>query len=139
MIDKSIKIRKIDLILKDLDYLKSINHTSKENFLNNYERILATRHAVQECIQICLDIAFHLCAINEFETPKNYRDAFHILGKNGLISTKTAEKMELWAGLRNIITHTYEEIDDSLLWKAITTDLNEIKVFVNEIGKLKEK
>jgi len=139
MIDKSTKNRKIDVLLKNLDYLRSISHLTKKDFLNNFEKILASRHAVQESIQICIDLAFHICSINNLETPKNYRDAFYILGKNKYISLNVAQKMELWAGLRNIITHIYEEIDDSLLWNAIVSDLNEVSLFLNEINRLQEK
>jgi uncharacterized protein YutE (UPF0331/DUF86 family) len=139
MIDKSTKNRKIELLMKNLAYLHSLSLLKKEEFIENFEKILATRHAVQETIQICLDLAFHVCAVNNLNTPKNYRNAFQILGKAGFISIRTAQKMELWAGLRNLITHIYEDIDDNLLWQSIESDLDAIEDFIKQINQLKEK
>lgn len=120
----------------NLHYLKSISKISINSFNKNYEKQLATRHALQECIQICIDLAFHICMINKFGEPKNYKDAFKILERNHIISKKLAQKMQNWVGLRNIITHVYEEADNIQIFSYLDKDLIDFENFVKEISEL---
>ena len=137
-IDKELKQRKIPKILENVRYLERVQKKEVGDFLSNYETILATRQAIQETVQICLDIAFHVCARNKLPAPSSYKDVFTILANNSLLTKDLAKKMENWTGLRNIITHIYEEIDDQQIFEIISKDLGDFEIFLKEIEHLEE-
>jgi hypothetical protein len=62
---KDVKRRKISRLSENLKYLERIRERPVDDFLKNYESILATRHAILVSIQVCLDLAFHICAWNK--------------------------------------------------------------------------
>jgi uncharacterized protein YutE (UPF0331/DUF86 family) len=132
-IDKQVKQRKIDKILENLRYLKLVRERDPEEVATNYETKIAIRYAVHELVQVCTDLAFHVCAINGLPAPESYRDAFKVLGDSQLINQELAEKMENWAGMRNVIAHIYEEIDDNLLFQAIVNDLGDFDEFLKAL------
>ena len=136
-INTKIRELKNSRILKNLSFLKIIQNTDEVHFLNDYGLILATLHAIQENVQVCIDIAFHICASNKFSTPETYKNAFSILAENEIISSDLAAKLEGWASLRNLITHIYEKIDYSRIYKIIKMDLQDFNSFLQEISKLK--
>ena len=72
------------------------------------------------------------------EEPTNYRESFLILAENSLISKNLAEKMKNWAGLRNLITHIYEKVDDSRIYDILQSDINDIMEFIKAIYELDE-
>jgi uncharacterized protein YutE (UPF0331/DUF86 family) len=135
-IDKQIKQRKIDRILENIRYLNIVKERDPGEVAANYETRIAIRYAIHELVQVCTDLAFHICAINSLPAPESYRDAFKVLGENHLLEQELAQKMEKWAGMRNLIVHIYEEIDDNLLFQAILDDLGDFEEFLKAIEKL---
>lgn len=41
-------------------------------------------------------------------------------------------------GLRNLIIHTYDKVDDSFIWKIVCNDLPQLKTEVNELLEAEE-
>jgi uncharacterized protein YutE (UPF0331/DUF86 family) len=138
-IEKDVKRRKISRVLEDIKYLEHIKERPIGEFLKNYESILATRHAILECVQACLDFAFHVCAWNKLPAPASYKEVFTILAEHDLLDRELASKMENWVGLRNLIMHTYEKIDDRLLHEIVKRDLDNFTTFIKAVEKLVEK
>ncbi len=136
MINSELRNRKICLLQNNLTYLKTIQKSSKASFLNNFEKKYATRHVIQECIQVCIDIAFHLCLINNLGDPDHYRDAFSKLSQYNILSEDIANRLSLWTGLRNILAHLYEKVDDERIFMIIQSNLNDFDEFIQELSHL---
>ena len=102
------------------------------------EKIMACRGTLRESIQICIDIAFHLCASNKLSTPGNYREAFVLLAQFQIIPNDLADKMQKWTGLRNVISHLYDAIDDSKILTIVTTELDDFNSFITFLQGLQE-
>ncbi len=85
-----------------------------------------------------MDIAFHICAWNKLPIPESYKDVFPILAKNSLLEKEIADKMEKWMGLRNIIAHIYEKVDDALLFNIIKKDLGDLGMFLKALENMPE-
>lgn len=79
---------------------------------------LATQHALQLAIQICIDIAAYLLATAGRPAPNRYQDLFTGLRPEGL-DERLATGLAQAAGLRNILVHDYLEIDDEIIWGAL--------------------
>ncbi|HMF34271.1 MAG TPA: DUF86 domain-containing protein [Candidatus Lokiarchaeia archaeon] len=123
-------------MLRDLEYLRSIQEIPKDQFLGNVGTLLATRYALLEPIQIVIDLAFHLCAQNKLHEPDNYREAFKILTQNNFLSPELAGTLADWAGLRNLLAHQYLEVNDERLYEFIHGELSAFDQFLEEIEKL---
>ena len=138
MIKTEVKERKISRLQRNLSYLKTIASISLDEFLDNFEKKLACRYTIQECVQICIDIAFHLCIVNKFGEPTNYKDSFKILNQNHILSNQLSRKMQNWVGLRNLISHIYEEVDDSRIFSFIEKDLHDFDEFISVLNQLQK-
>lgn len=99
---------------------------------------LALRH-IQIAIQACLDIAKHIVAAKSFERPKKLKEVFLILGKQKIISENLAEKFSEATGMRNILVHSYLDVDLKRVHKVIQEDLGDFDQFVYEIGEYLKK
>lgn len=66
---------------------------------------------LQLAAQVSIDLGNHLIAYFGFETPKDYKDIFEILAKEGVISKDLSSNMKKIAGFRNILVHDYLSID----------------------------
>ena len=137
-IKTDVKNRKIARILRDLEYLRSIQELSKDQFLGDIVTLLATHYALLESIQIVIDLAFHICAQNKLHEPENYREAFKILSQNNLLSSELAANLSDWAGLRNILAHQYLDVNDERIYDFIHSELSAFDQFLEEIAKLEE-
>ena len=138
MIKKELKERKISRLQRNLSYLKTIASISLDEFLGNFEKQLACRYTVQESVQICIDIAFHLCIVNKLGEPTNYKDSFKILSQNQILSEQLSIKMQNWVGLRNLVSHIYEEADDSRIYSFIVEDLHDFDDFISTLNQLQK-
>jgi len=139
MIKKELKDRKISLLQRNLSYLKTIASISLDEFLGNFEKQLACRYTIQESVQICIDIAFHLCIVNKFGEPTNYKDSFKILSQNHILSDQLSIKMQNWVGVRNLVSHIYEEVDDSRIYSFIIEDLHDFDEFISTLNQLQKR
>lgn len=87
-----------------------------EDFVPSYplDRALeyyAALNHIQIALQACIDIGKHIVAVKNFERPKEIKETFQILAKNKIISKELAEKFEKATGVRNILVHSYIDID----------------------------
>ena len=138
MINLEKKERKLSILQKNIKYLKGIQKMDYGLWLVNYEKILATHHAIQESSQICIDLGFHICAVNHISTPNNYREVFVLLAQNNLIDKILGINMQKWASLRNVITHLYDKVDDRRIFSILEQDLGDLDDFVKFIHTLEE-
>lgn len=69
-----------------------------------------------------------------YEAPDTYRDSFAILVRHGALPTDLGERLQGWAGLRNILVHAYLDIDHGLTWQAIATQLGDLRAFATAAG-----
>jgi len=84
LIDKNLIQGKIDLIEKDLQFLKQYESIQNEEFLNNYKDIQAVKYSLFEMIEASIDIASHIISIKGFERAESYAEMFEILGKKNI-------------------------------------------------------
>jgi uncharacterized protein YutE (UPF0331/DUF86 family) len=96
------------------EYLKSLREHSKvtQDELEDSDVLLTyVERKLQLATQACIDLGNHLIAHFGFETPKDYKDIFEILAKEGVISKDLSSNMKKMAGFRNILVHDYLSID----------------------------
>jgi hypothetical protein len=59
-------------------------------------------------------------------------EAFVILEREGRLAPALSQRMQGWAGLRNVLTHLYLEIDHQRVYAVLTEDLDSLEAFARQ-------
>ncbi|HTT93355.1 MAG TPA: HepT-like ribonuclease domain-containing protein, partial [Solirubrobacterales bacterium] len=94
-----------------LGQLEGFRARGRAAYVGEPEVRLATQHALQLAIQICIDVAAYLLATAGRSAPDRYQDLFTDLRAEGL-DERLATGLAQAASLRNILVHDYLEADD---------------------------
>lgn len=81
-------------------------------------------------VQLCVDIAAHwLAEHSEMAAPKTMGQTFEALGRAGLIDEALAGRLKKAVGFRNVMVHSYDEIDWEIVYAIGHRHLDDFKVF----------
>jgi uncharacterized protein YutE (UPF0331/DUF86 family) len=124
------RLNRLGTMVEELERLRD---KGRDAYEADFEVRLATEHALQTAVQICIDVGAHLIAERGLATPADYRAVFRILGSAGL-DAELAERLGNAAGMRNVIVHEYLAVDDDFVWEALENpdDLREFAAFVQQ-------
>jgi uncharacterized protein YutE (UPF0331/DUF86 family) len=127
MVDAEILRRRIDALLAYLDRLEAFGEEDREQFIADRDKHNLAERYLHLAIESALDIANHLIADAGFEAPATYRDAFSILVRHGVLDNELGKRLQLWAGMRNVLVHLYLDIDHGITLDAIRNDLDDLR------------
>lgn len=96
------------------------------------------RYAVQAAVQACIDLANHVIASEGWRVPQDYGDAFTVLREQDVIDAALAERLGALAGLRNLLVHLYDEIDDDRVAQETAAGLHDLDGFATSVARLLE-
>ncbi len=123
-------------IEKYLDELGSVLPESLENYLGDFKIRAVCERYVEKIVEAVVDLAFVIIKERNMEMPDEDKKSFVILFEGGIISESVCEKMRDAKGMRNIIAHEYGEIDNKLVFHAVTEELiQDVKKFLDEINE----
>lgn len=86
-IDKIIIYGKIDIIERNIRFLREYKEKDESEILDSYKDLQAIKYSLFEIIEACIDIASHIISTKGFERAENYAEMFEILDKNNIIKT----------------------------------------------------
>lgn len=121
--------RKLELIedcLRKLAAIKKDNPDIKA-YLNSWKDRDAAERNLHKVIEAIIDIGKMLIAENGFKEPANNREVFIILTENGLFPSNLLPLIDKMIGMRNIIVHSYDRIDDTIVFGVLRKSLNDLK------------
>ena len=95
----------------------------------------ALRYGLIASIQIVIDVACELCARRALGTPNTYRRCIELLAQTGLLPPDLATRLASMVGLRNLLVHEYDAIDESRLHAALD-HLDDLRMFAASISTL---
>jgi len=124
-----IYIRKLDLIedsLKKLSEIRMENPTL-EKYRNSWKNKDSAERNLQKIIEAIIDLGKILIAEKRLKEPGNNREVFEILEEEGLFSSEFIPLIDKMIGMRNIIVHSYNRIDDSIVYGVIKKNLKDIR------------
>lgn len=124
-----IYIRKLDLIedsLKKLSEIRRENPTLKK-YRNSWKDKDSAERNLQKIIEAIIDLGKILIAEKRLKEPGNNREVFEILEEEGLFSSEFIPLIDKMIGMRNIIVHSYNRIDDSIVYRVIKKNLRDIR------------
>jgi uncharacterized protein YutE (UPF0331/DUF86 family) len=129
VVDTDILRRRIEALLQYIQRLSRFAAIDRKSFVEDPDIHHLAERYLHLAIESALDIANHLIADAGLESPETYRDAFAILARHAVIESALGERMQLWAGYRNILVHAYLTIDHGIAWDAIANDLDDLRQF----------
>jgi uncharacterized protein YutE (UPF0331/DUF86 family) len=121
--------RKLELLedcLRKLTAIKKETRTLDRYRLSWKDRDSAERN-LQKIIEAIIDIGKMLIAEKKFREPANNREVFQILEENRMFDSEFIPLLDKMIGMRNIIVHSYDRIDDSIVFGVLKKNLADIK------------
>ena len=129
---------KIIDIEKYLEELDEIVPSSFEEYKKDFQKMAACERYFEKIIEAVVDLGFILIRENDFKLPEDDEGVFEILLSKGIISERLSNKLQDAKGMRNIIAHEYGNIDDELVFEAISNELkSDVEDFLESIEKFK--
>jgi uncharacterized protein YutE (UPF0331/DUF86 family) len=135
-VDEKIIMRKITFINRDLKLLVGLSRLSFSEFLKKPEYEALAERYLERIIGRMIDINYHILSKVEKHSPLDMYNSFVDMGKKGYLSDKLADKLADSAGLRNRLTHEYDEIDEKKIYKAMKSCLEDVPKYLLRVEKL---
>jgi uncharacterized protein YutE (UPF0331/DUF86 family) len=92
-------------------------------------------HALYIAVQATVDLALHITADEGLPQSTTYRTAFRPLVDSGIIAPALAERLEGWAGFRNVLAHFYSVVDYGRVYAALS-ELTDLEDFAQAVAAL---
>jgi len=127
---------KVSDIKESLGFLRRYTMLEDETFLRNEEAVRAARYSFIVLVEASVNIANHFCARLLDKAPETYAEAFLLLGEEGIIDSRLAQRLAQMARFRNLLVHGYGEVDDRRMLRSIREDLSDVEAFMSEINKI---
>ena len=127
--------RKFALLDKHLlelqNHLKGVELAA---FANDWAMRCMAERALQVMVEIVIDIAERIIAIEGAGPTATSGEAFDKLVKLGVI--ESTEPYRSMIRFRNLIVHEYEEVDPQIVYNIATKQIDAFRLFRDEIDKL---
>jgi uncharacterized protein YutE (UPF0331/DUF86 family) len=121
--------RKFDLIeesIKKLSELRRENPTL-DKYRKSWKDKDSAERNLQKVIEAIIDLGKMLIADKKLREPSNNREVFQILEEEGLFPSELMLLIDKMIGMRNVLVHSYNRIDDSIIYGVLKKNLSDIK------------
>lgn len=108
---------------------KYYSMSSETSFDQDFLRQDAIALNLQRACEQSIDLANHIIRINKLGLPKESRESFELLARNGVISGELAGKLRAMVGFRNTLVHQYQSLDIGIMVAVIEHHLNDFTDF----------
>jgi uncharacterized protein YutE (UPF0331/DUF86 family) len=135
MVDREVFARCLGVLERVLGDLRDLAALPRETYLADRGRQAQAERWLHLAGEACLDLANPVIADQGWPTPRTDRQAFEILGAQGVIPADLAARMAGWAGLRNLLVHLYLEVDHARLCDILTHDLDELEAYAAALAR----
>ena len=118
--------------------LGSIKPSTFEEYKEDIKSKAACERYAEKIIEAVIDLAFIIIKQDNFKIPEEDNQAFDMLIDENIISKELGERLKNAKGMRNILAHEYGEVDDEVVFYAITKELTQdVQEFIKFVKRLK--
>ncbi len=135
MLDNIVICRKLAVLIS---YYKELQELTGNLTLDEYLNTLQAKRAIEREIQLIVECATD---INNMILKKlkqgpsqDYFNSFINLAENNIIPMDFALIIAPSTGLRNILVHEYQQVDDKIIYHSITKVLNSYREYIKLIS-----
>lgn len=133
MLRKDLIERKISLIQDDLGRLAEFKRHTFEDIAADFVKQAAVERMLERIISRAVDINEHLIgALGTKDTspPKDYRETFLRLVELGVYPKEFAEEIGKSIGVRNLLVHEYDKVDQRKIYDSIGDCLRDYAKYI---------
>lgn len=91
------------------------------------------QHTLQMALQSALDVSSHIVSARRLGEPETNRELFSLVAADGWVSADLLPTLKAMAGLRNILVHGYQQVDNRILRDVIEHRLQDLVRFATEV------
>jgi uncharacterized protein YutE (UPF0331/DUF86 family) len=84
-------------------------------------------------LQAALDASSHIVSARRLGEPETNRELFSLLAGDGWVSPGLLPVLQAMAGLRNILVHGYQQVDNAIVRDVVENRLQDLLGFVAEV------
>lgn len=133
MIDRD-KVRdKVAFIRRNLDTLRRLANTPRDEFSESAIPFHAAVRLLQTSVEAMIDTGAHIVAREGLGSPKSYGEIFDLLSSAGIIPAESLDKIKAMVRFRNRAVHLYGEINVDHIYSILQNDLGDFDAFVGYI------
>lgn len=125
------KLEKLYAYYKELEEYGCI---SREEYLQNTMQRRAIERVMQLMVEAATDINNMLLKMHDKTGAVDYFNSFVDIAEEGIIPLAFALQIAPSTGLRNIIVHEYEKIDDEIVYNSISSFLRYYGEYIKYIN-----
>lgn len=123
--------------LDEMDrYLRELGEILPEE--DEYHRDLIKRRACEKTIELAIeslmDVAALIVSSERFGLPSDEESIIDLLVENRVITPDMGEKKDM-KGFRNILVHKYGRLDDRLVYRFLTEDIDDFTRFRDQVNR----
>lgn len=108
------KINNIENYIKEIEPLLSLEVSE---IVSDVLKFRTIERNFQLIVDTMLDINTHIISAKNLKVPETLQETFLILGDGGVLPVDFVKKIVPVVGLRNIVVHEYEKIDnEKMMW-----------------------
>lgn len=127
------KIKEIETFLSEL---KEAIPESFGDYLREKLKKAACERYFEKIVEAVADLAHLVIKEEELKLAADDTEAFFILAEDKIIPELLAKRLKDAKGMRNVIAHEYGNIDNELIYEAITEELKkDIEEFLEGVKK----
>ncbi|HDH41881.1 MAG TPA: DUF86 domain-containing protein [Candidatus Altiarchaeales archaeon] len=124
--------------LDEMDrYLRELGEILPEE--DEYHRDLIKRRACEKTIELAIeslmDVAALIVSSERFGLPSDEGSIIDLLVENRVITPDMGEKIKDMKGFRNILVHKYGRLDDRLVYRFLTEDIDDFTRFRDQVNR----
>ncbi len=134
MLKQDLVQRKISLIQDDLGRLAEFAHYTFGEIAGDFMKQAAMERMLERIISRAIDINEHLIialGTNNISPPKDYRETFLRLAELGVYSKEFARDIGKSIGVRNLLVHEYDKVDQMKVYHSINDCLKDYTHYID--------
>lgn len=125
---------KIKQIEEFLETLLEIRPLTFEDYMRDMKTKAACERYAQKVIEAIIDLAYLIIKYGDLKMPEEDEQVFYVLVENNILSKDLGERLQEAKGMRNFLVHEYGEVDDNIIFNALSEELEkDVKEFLDKI------
>jgi uncharacterized protein YutE (UPF0331/DUF86 family) len=131
----SIVRERLQYLRNEIKYLKGerAGVRSFSDYVDDARLRKAVERSLQVAVEVCLDIARRIIALEGFRYPENNQDVFQVLAQEKIVSETLRDILLEMARFRNLIVHDYAKIDDAKVYGILKRHLGDFDAFAEAV------
>lgn len=119
MVDRDVFHLRLAKLQETLRQLRELEAEGRSAVIGDAGHRAQLERWLHLAIESTIDLGRHLVADRGWRLPATNREVFQVLREESAVPTELAEKLEGWAGLRNVLVHLYLHLDADRLFDAL--------------------